>query len=200
MSADGTQVIKLGIVAISDDITLVDELRRVWLDFLGNPVFQRLTEIELLPYSLQGIILGMLTSHFDWLDGFQGMLQLHDLARRDPAYGNLGDDALQVSDAVQLVIQQLAELWLLEEVFHDIEALVDGANFLQREYKPTPEHTAAHSCHRTVDHIQERRTVLLHWSHQLETSDGKPVHAHKLVFLNAGKSRDMIDLRMLRYL
>ncbi len=45
--------------------------------------------VELLSHSLQGIVLGMLASHLDRLDGFEGILQLHHLARRDLATATL---------------------------------------------------------------------------------------------------------------
>ena len=101
---------------------------------------------------------------------------------------------------MQLVVEQLAELWFLEEILHDVETLVDRANILQGEYEPTAKHTASHRRHRTVDDIEQRRTILLHRSHQLQAADGKTVHAHELILLDARERRDMINLCMLGYL
>ena len=197
VATDGTKVIQLSIIAIGDDFALVDQLWWVWLNLLGDTVSQRLTEVELVAHSLEGFVLGMFAGNLDRLDSLQGILQLHYLTRRYSAHCHLGDDTLQVADAMELVIEELTELRLLEEILHDVESLIDGFNILQRENKPSTEHTTTHCRHRSVDDIEKRRTILLHRSHQLQAADGKAVHAHKFILLDARESRDMLDLGML---
>ena len=197
MPADGTQIVQFCIVAISDNISLIDKQRRIRLDFLCYPFFQRFTEIELLTHSLQGFILGMLTSHLDWLDSLQGMLQLHNFTRRNSTHSHFGNDTFQVTDTMQLIIHQLLELRFLEEIFHDVESFIDWTHIFQWKDKPAAEHTASHCRYGAVDDIQKRRTIVLHRSHQFETADGKAVHTHELILLNTGKCCNMIDLGML---
>ena len=128
MAADGTKVIEFGIETIGYHITLVDKLRRIRLNLPGYAVFQGFADVELLADALQSVVLSMLASHLDRLDGFQCILQLHHLARRYSAHGYLGDDTFQVADTMKLVVEELTELRLLEEILHDVEALVDRAH------------------------------------------------------------------------
>ena len=197
MSADSTQVVQFGMIAIGYNISLINQLRRIGLYLLGDAFPQRITQIELLSHSSQSLILGMLASCLDRPNGFQGMLQLHNLTWRNSAHGNLGNNTFQVAYAMQLFIQQLTEFWLFEEIFHDVESLIDRAYILQREYKPSAEHTSTHGRYRAVDNIQQRRTILLHRSYKFQTTYGEAVHAYKLVFLYAREGRDMVNLGML---
>ena len=197
MTADGTQIVEFCIITIGYHIPLVDKLRRIRLNLPGDALFQGFAYVELLAHSLQGIVLGMLASHLDGLDGFKCILQLHHFSRRYSAHGYLGDDTFQVADAMKLVVEKLAELRLLEEILHDVEALVDRAHILQWEYQPAAEHSAAHCRYSLVDDVEQRQTIVLHRSHQFQTSDGESVHAHELILFDARKRRDMVDLRML---
>ena len=98
---------------------------------------------------------------------------------------------------MKLIIHQLLELRFLEEIFHNVESLVDRAHIFQRKDKPATEHTASHCRYGAVDDIQKRRTIVLHRSHQFQTADGKAVHTHELILLNTGKCCNMINLGML---
>ena len=89
MTADGAQIVEFSIIAIGYHITLVDKLRWIWLNLPGDAVFQGFAYVELLAHSLQGIVLGMLASHLDRLDGFECILQLHHFSRRYSAHGYL---------------------------------------------------------------------------------------------------------------
>ena len=184
MAADGTKVVKFGIESVGYHVTLIDQLWRIGLYFPGDAVFQGLAYVQLLAYPLQSLVRSMLACHLDRLDGFECILQLNHFARRNSTHGYFGNDTLQVADAMQLVIEKLTEFRFLEEIFHDVEALVDWFNVLQREDQPASEHTSAHRRYRTVDDIQERRTIFLHRGNQLQTADGKPVHTHELIFFD----------------
>ena len=185
MTADGAQIVEFCVIAIGYHIALVDKLRRIRLNLPGDTVLQGFAYVELLSHSLQGIVLGMLASHLDGLDGFECILQLHHFSWRYSAHGYLGNDTLQVADAMKLVVEKLTELRLLEEILHDVEALVDRAHILQWEHQPAAEHSSAHCRYSLVDDVEQRQTVVLHRSHQLQTSDGESVHAHELILFDA---------------
>ena len=69
---------------------------------------------------------------------------------------------------VQLLINTLTEVGFTEEVVDNIEALVDGLLFFQREYQPTAQQTATHRRYRTVDDVQQRLSVFLHGADELQ--------------------------------
>ncbi len=197
MSADSTQVVQFGMIAIGYDISLINQLRRIGLYLLGDAFPQRITQIELLSHSSQSLILGMLASCLDRPNGLQGMLQLHYLTWRNSAHGNLGNNTFQVAYAMQLFIQQLTEFWFLKKYSTMSSRSLIGRTLLQREYKPSAEHTSTHGRYRAVNNIQQRGTILLHRSYKFQTTYGEAVHAYKLVFLYAREGRDMVNLGML---
>ena len=155
----------------------------VYLSF--DAVAQLFTDVQLLAQPLQVLVVGSLAGSLDGLQGCQGHLQLQHLARRDASNGHLRDDALQVADAVQLVIDALTELRLAIVVIHDVKPLVDGFLVFQREHQPSAQHSASHRAHRLVDHIEQRLAVFLHRMDQLQRADGELVETDILILLNA---------------
>ena len=197
MAADGAQLVEFGAVVVGNDISLVQQLRRIGLYLLVDAVAQRLAEAQLLPHPLQGLVAGRETGHLHGAYGCEGILQLHHLARTHPAHGHLGDDALEVAHAVELVVHTRTEVGLLEEIVHNVEPLVDGAHVFQRKHHPAAQQPAAHRRDRAVDDIEQRQAVFLHGLEEFERPGGELVEPHKLVFLYAGKGRDMADVRVL---
>ena len=91
------QLIEFGTDATLNDTALVDQQRRVVVDFLLDAVAQQLAEVEQLANVVQTGIVGLGTGLLDGFDGPQGYLERHHLAGRHTTYGSLGDDALQVA-------------------------------------------------------------------------------------------------------
>ena len=98
---------------------------------------------------------------------------------------------------MQLLVNQLAKLGFLKEIVYDIKAFVDRSNVFQRENKPSSEHATTHSRDRPVNDIEQRTAVFLHRSNEFKRTNGKAVKSHILVFFNAGKRSNVIDLRVL---
>ena len=69
-----TQLVKFSIHTSFDDTTFSNKLWRIILYLLLYTVFQRLTEIQLFPYPIQGLILSIKTRCLDGLDGLQSRL------------------------------------------------------------------------------------------------------------------------------
>ena len=127
----------------------------------------------------------------------KGMIELDDLTRRHTAHGGLGDDTLQIANTVELVVDGGTEGGVLKEIFHYVEALLDGVDVLQGEYYPPAEQTTAHRCHRPVDDTKQRGAVFLQRTEQFEAADGELVEAHKLILLDAGQRRYVRDVGVL---
>ena len=148
------QFVQLAVHTLADDATLVDQLWRVVLYFTFYTVTQRFTGIQLLPHPSECLILGILTSSLDGLQGCQRPLQLYYLTRRNASYSHLRDDAFQVANLVQRLVNTLAELRLTEEVIHNVQTLVNHSLVLQGEYHPASQQSTAHRRYRTVNDIQ----------------------------------------------
>ena len=161
------QLVELLVHTVADDAALLHQLWRVGLNLALNTVAERLAEIQPLANALQGVVLGVETGRLDGVDGLQGRLQLDNLARRNAPHGHLRDDALEVANAVQLLVDTLAELRLAVVILHNVQALVDGPLVLQREHEPAAQQAAAHRRDRLVDHIEQRLAVFLHGLNQL---------------------------------
>ena len=69
---------------------------------------------------------------------------------------------------MELLIDELSEIGMLEEILHDVEALIDARHLFQREHHPTPQHTSTHWGGGTVDDVEQRQPVLLHGLQEFE--------------------------------
>ena len=193
------QLIELGADALLDDAALVDQQRRVVVDFTVDAVADGLADVELLADTVQAGIVGLQAGLLDGFDGLQRHLQRHHLAGADTSHGHLRQDALQVADAVQLLLHQVAEVGLAEEVFHHVQAVVDGAHVLQREHQPAFHQAGTHGADGPVDDAEQRTAPVVHRAHQLEAAHSKLIEPDVFVFLDAGQRRDVAYLRVLRH-
>ena len=128
--------------------------------------------------------------------GMEGGLELHHLARRDTPGGYLRHDALQVANALQLVVDSKTEVWVAEEVVYDVESAVDLPLVLQGEYEPAAQQSSAHRTDGAVDDVEEALAVFLHRIDKLQGAYGELVEAHVALFLDARDAGDMSYLRM----
>ena len=101
---------------------------------------------------------------------------------------------------MQLVIDTLAEVWFAIVILHNVQTLVDGFFVLQREHQPATQHTPPHRCHRMVNHIEQRLTVVLHRRDKLQRTHRKLIQTYVFVFFDTGNRGDMCYLRMQRLL
>ena len=198
VARDGAQVIELLTVAMGNNVALVDQQRWVGLYLLLDAVAQALTEVELLTQSAQTGIFGVETGRLDGLDGHKGMLQLHHLTRRHPSHGHLRYDALEVAHAMELLVDQMAEVRLLEEIVHHILPVGYLPHILQRKHHPSAQQSASHGGHGAVNDTQERRSVVLHGLQQLQRADGELVEAHVFFLLQTLQRGDVVDMGVLR--
>ena len=183
---------------MTNHAALVQQLRSIALHHPLYAVGQVSADVHLLPYPSERVVLRMFAGRLHRGKRLQGGLQGHHFARRDTPNGHLRDDALQVAHAVELVVDQLAELRFAEEIFHDVESLVDGFLLFQRENHPTLQHSGPHRRDRPVDNVAERLAVFLHRIHQFQRAHGEFIQAHVLLLLDAGQRGDVSYLRMLR--
>ena len=167
------QFVQFCVYTIANDATFGYELWRVVLYLAFYPVANALAEVQLLPYPLERLVVGIETGRLDGLQSLQGRLQLYHFTWRHTAHGGFRDDALQVANAMQLVVDTLTEVWFTIVILHDVQTLVDGLFVLQREHHPTAQHTSTHSRHRMVDDVEQRLTVVLHRVQQLQRVYGK---------------------------
>ena len=193
------QLVELGADALLDDAALVDQQRRVVVDFTVDAVADGLADVELLADAVQAGIVGLQAGLLDGFNGLQSHLQRHHLAGTDTAHGHLRQDALQVADAVQLLLHQVAEIGLAEEVFHYVQAVVDGAHVFQREHQPALHQAGTHGADGLVDDAEQRTAPVVHRAHQFEAAHSKLIEPDVFVFLDAGQRRDVAYLRVLRH-
>ena len=112
------QLVQLGTNTGLDDTALINQQRRVIVYLPVYAVADGLADVQLLAYMIQAGIIGIHASRFDGFYRLQSHLQRHYLTRRDTTYRHFGDDALQVTYQMQLLLYQLLEIGLAEEVFH----------------------------------------------------------------------------------
>ena len=191
------QVVELGAVASGYHVALGHELWRVGLYLALYALSQALAEIELLADALQGDIVGVGAGVLDGLYRHEGVLELDHLAGRHAAHCHLGDDALEVAYAMELVIDQHAEVGGTEEAVDHVEPLAYGVDIAEREDQPASQHAAAHRGDGAVDDIEQRTPVFLHGLEQFERAYGEAVEAHILLFLEAGQRGDVADMGVL---
>ena len=179
------QLVELIVHPTLDHVALAHHLRRVFVHLASDAVAHTLAERELLPYPFQHRIVGRGTGLLHGNDGHEGILQLHHLAGCHPSHRHLRGDALQVSDAVELLVETGAEIGMTEEMVHHIETLADGFLLFEGEDEPAAQQASAHGRDGMVDDREQGGSVLLHRLHQFETTYGEVVHAHVAVGLNA---------------
>ena len=168
VAGDGAQVVEFFVVAVGDDVAFADELGRVGLDLFLYAVFQALAEVELFTDPLERFVVGIEASVLHGADGVEGVAQLHDLAWGHAPHSHLRDDSFQVSHAVELFVDEVAEVGLLEEILHHVESLIDLAGVFQRKYHPPPQHSASHGRHGQVYDIKQTLAVFLHGLQQFQ--------------------------------
>ena len=156
------QFIELGIYSFGNDPTLIDQQRRIGLDFASNTVADGSTQIELFANTFQSRVLGLLAGGLYRFNGLKRRAQLHHITGRHSSHGNLGDNTLQITDQMELFFDNLSVFQILKEVFHHIQTLVDGFFILQRKKKPTFEQTRSHRSNRTVNDIQQGVAAFVH--------------------------------------
>ena len=164
----GAQVVELFVVAVGDDVALAHQLWRVGLYLLLYAVFEALAEVELLSDASQRLVVGVEAGVLHGSDGVEGVAQLHDLAWRHAPHSHLRDDSFQVSHAVELFVDEVAEVGLLEEILHHVESLIDLASVFQRKYHPPAQHSASHGRHGQVYDIKQTLAVFLHGLQQFQ--------------------------------
>ena len=193
------QLVQLGTNTGLDDTALINQQRRVIVYLPVYAVADGLADVQLLAYMIQAGIIGIHASRFDGFYRLQSHLQRHYLTRRDTAYRHFGDDALQVTYQMQLLLYQLLEIGLAEEVFHYIQPFVNRLHVLQREYQPAFQQAGTHRADGLVYHIQQTTTAVVHRPHQLQAAHCELIQTDVLILLDACQRSDMPYLRMLRH-
>ena len=194
------QLVEFCIHAIHDDTAVGHLHRAVGPHFAGDAVAYLSTEVELLAYLLQRIVLGILAHLLDGFNGLQSDAQLHDVARTDTPRTHLRYDALEVAHRLQLLQNSIAHVGHLEEALHDVLTLAYLHRVFQGEEHPAVQHACSHRRDCLVDDVEERYAAFVHAADEFEVADGKLVEAHKAVFLDAAKGGDVSELQVLRHL
>ena len=194
---DFAQFVELRVNARLNHIATVHLVWRIGVHLLVDTVANELAKVDAVAKTAQHIVVAPFAQSLNRLQGLQRALELHQFARRDAAHSHLRNQALDVAHQFQLLLHQFTAFHILEEVFHHVEAAVDGLHVLQREQHPSVEHTRAHRRKRAVDYRQQTLAIFRHRSHEFEVTDGELVEAHKAVGLDASEGGDMLDLRVL---
>ena len=195
---DVAQLVELGVDTAVDDVAAAHLGRSVGVDFLLDAFAHAAAGVELLAYRGQHRLVAGAAHALHGLDGLQGALELHQLARGDAPHGHLGDEALDVAHQLELLLDQVAGIGVLEEIVHHVEAAVDGFHVLEREEHPAVHHAGSHGREGLVDDAEQAHAVLGHGCHQLEVAHGELVEAHVALGLDARQGGDVLDVGVLR--
>ena len=87
---------------------------------------------------------------------------------------------------MQLLLNQLFKLRFAKEILHYIQAIVNRLFILQWKYHPALQQTGSHRTNRFINDIEQTAAAIIHTADKLETTYGKFVHTHILIFFNAG--------------
>ena len=101
---------------------------------------------------------------------------------------------------MQLLRDQLAHVWVAEEVVHHVLPLLNLAHVLEREQQPAMQHAGTHRGDGLVDDVEQRDAVLVHRGEQLQVADGELVEAYEAVLLDAAQGGDVSQLEVLCHL
>ena len=126
--------------------------------------------------------------------------QSQEVAWRDTSCVYLANEALQIADALHLVVDFIAQIRIAEQLLYNILTGSDFLGSFQREENPTGQQTSAHGGHGAVDDLTQRDTVLAHRGEQFQTAHGELVQMHVLIRLNILQLSDVAQFRMLRHL
>ncbi len=83
-------------------------------------------------------------------------------------------------------------------MFHDVEAVVDGARVFERKEEPSSQQACAHGCGGAVEHAEQAAPFGRERLYELEVAHGERVHAHVALLLDARNGADVGDARVLR--
>ena len=155
LESDVAQFVQFRVHPIGNYPSLVDQQRRIVLNFAGDTVTDGSTEIQLPPYPSERLILSMFTGCLNWFYRLKSCFQLHHITRGNPPHGHFGNDALQVAHQVQLPVYQFLKLRFAKKIIHHVKPLVDALFIPQRKQQPTPQQPRTHRSNRMVYHTQK---------------------------------------------
>ena len=127
--------------------------------------------------------------------------ELHHLAGQDLARRGAGNDALQVADVAEMLLQMQQVVGALDEVLDDV---VTGVQLVQVEdghRQGGPQLAGAHRRRAMVDHVHERRALGARRGREnLQVADREAVHPDELGPIHAGNRANVAQARVLRLL
>ena len=132
------------------------------------------------------------------LGGEDAVAELKELSGRDTGRGHLPDEALDIAHRLDDFADGVAGVGVAEEVFHGVEAMVDGVDVEQGEEETAAEHTGSHRGGGLVDDVEQAHPLLCHRLDELEVADGEPVEADISVLFDASQGGDVAELGVAR--
>ena len=85
---------------------------------------------------------------------------------------------------MQLFFNQFLKIRLAEEIFHYVQAFINRLLILQRKNHPTFQQTRSHRADRSVDHIEQATSAIIHITNQLKATHRKLIQTDVFIFFN----------------